>query len=158
MDILDTIHCNFIHSYDIGYRINTSQLHVSNNENVEDDYDMDFEMNYFHKLLKLKRKIIPQHRNHKYCTSFINKSRKARNSMSIDENDTFDDEKAMVSDIEQCVFYNDYVKSDLIGDISGTFGSTYICYKINNKNDDEKEQKQLYAVKQISKAKLYRIE
>ncbi len=35
-------------------------------ETVEDDYDMDFEMNYFHKLLKLKRKIIPQHRNHVY--------------------------------------------------------------------------------------------
>ncbi len=76
--------------------------------------------------------------------------------MSID---TFDDENVMVSDIEECVFYNDYVKSDLIGDISGTFGkNTYICHKNKNTNDDEKEQKQLYAVKQISKAKLYRIE
>ncbi len=36
----------------------------------------------------------------------------------------------MVSDIEECVFYNDCVKNDLIGDISGTFGKA--------KNNNEK--------------------
>ncbi len=49
---------------------------------------------------------------------------------------------------------NNYIKSDLIGDIFGTFGNTYICHKNKNKNKNN----ETYAVKQISKAKFYKIE
>ena len=82
MDLLDTIHCTFVHQYDTGNRINTAQLSPRSNSiytfNPNNPYDeedgLDEETNYIHSLLALKRKKLKsinggnQLRNRKFST------------------------------------------------------------------------------------------
>lgn len=72
IDLLDTIHCNFVHSFDLGYRINTSQISLEQKQNDEDDED--YEVNYLHQLLALKHRTLKNitkrllMRNHRFTT------------------------------------------------------------------------------------------
>ena len=59
IDIIDTIHCYFLHSIDIGYRIVNHQLYQQNeskNNDDEDDIQFDAEMKRLREYITLKRK------------------------------------------------------------------------------------------------------
>eukprot|EP01084_Bolivina_argentea_P228887 386471_1 len=87
IDILDTIHCNLLHSYDIGYRINKNELvAVINNKNDQHHTDScrdDLNVNVNEHMVKMnaalasKRKLLQQCsfdriQNNKFVTTFDN--------------------------------------------------------------------------------------
>eukprot|EP01084_Bolivina_argentea_P128178 226609_1 len=45
IDTMDTIHCFFVHSYDVGYRVRTSELIDENEKKIDEEHDDDNEDN-----------------------------------------------------------------------------------------------------------------
>ena len=58
IDIMDTIHCLFIHSYDCGYRINTAKLMEGTSDEMEQDAQTEFESLYNDQELRVLRRYL----------------------------------------------------------------------------------------------------
>eukprot|EP01084_Bolivina_argentea_P117126 208060_1 len=76
-DVMDKIHCFFMHSYDMGYRLTQKQKFVMINHDEEKKHDnltlMNSNIHELHKLIHTKqRNIGSKHRNYKFNQLFEN--------------------------------------------------------------------------------------
>ena len=77
VDVMDTIHCFFLHSFDIGYRIavdgnaDETELKVADGDDSDDEDDDDSEMQRIRRVLQSKRKRLQGIRGADRCANTI---------------------------------------------------------------------------------------
>eukprot|EP01084_Bolivina_argentea_P265023 449099_1 len=108
-DILDTIHCYFLHSYDTGFRL----IKNYKNEQKNDDTDKDNEMQYIQKEIKSKRKRLEMIRG-------LDCIQKTKFVIDISVDDTNDEKSAdsVLYSFGQKFYYNDKDKNNENEDVS----------------------------------------
>eukprot|EP01084_Bolivina_argentea_P156386 272552_1 len=145
IDLLDTIHSNLLHSFDIGFRIPNKQMSYSAiDENSNDKY-----MNELHKTIVAKKQSLRSMRgmerinNNKFMTNFVSEDSATFNVQSQNNPKSiqppFSD--ILFDNIEKDEYFTDWIKSQeydsdsIIYDINmHTDQDSNICEYLQNKN------------------------